>query len=559
MSHCSRPVLSLFLVALLFPTAANLVLANTGAGRYEGPMIDAHAHAVQWSANWIVNTLEIYKKEGVYKVIFFDGPAALQAHNQRPDEIVPSLYVLHMDAESSVRDVENALKNGFLWVGEALLRHHGVSQVPADHPAAMQIYDLCAKYDVPITVHQDPADYGDAYIEFERVADMKRNTTFILHGWWLGSAQVTAILQKHPNVYIELAGELENAKGDFLGGTRQDQFSSAGRIGGNWKYIFEKYQDRVINGFDFWMESQFNSDNLKKNVDYWRDLLGQIDQTAAEKIAYKNVENLLAHRPSSTTTTASTIRTTTGLNTSGYDALAGGIVIDGYLDDWRQLQLKPLISDPEGDSIGGISGTDIKSAYAALDDAYLYLMYELYDKVDTRARVQYCFAVDINGDGKWDYQPGFDAYGNAWIWNLTGGRDYSDQRNVSTLVGAEAAVQDVVEFKMPLAAITSPQEMAIGPYFVIEQAGKYVTADDTFSFEVSRPKDQQPPATQSVTSAAHTSVTTETTSAGQSVSVFGAETLMIVIVVFTIVAVGAILYRHRRPKTRDHSAIRAVL
>jgi predicted TIM-barrel fold metal-dependent hydrolase len=391
----------------------------------------------------MIRTLDSYKKQGVYKVIFFDGPAALQAHNLRPNEIVPSLYVRYMDKESSARDVENALKNGFLWIGEALLRHHGVSQVPADNPVAMRIYDLCAKYNVPITIHQDSADYGGAYVEFEQVADLKRNTTFILHGWWLGSSGVTAILQRHPNVYIELAGELENDKGQFLGGTRQDQFSSAGTINGNWKYVFEKYQDRIINGFDFWMESQYDSANLKRNVDYWRNLFGQIDPAAAEKIAYKNVENLLTHGPSSTTTGTSTIQTTTGLNTSGYVPLGGGIVIDGYSDDWRQLQLRPLTSDPEGDSKGGVSGTDIKSVYAALDYSYLYLMFELYDKVDHQVRVQYCFVVDVDGDGQWDYQPGFDAYGNAWIWNLTGGRDYSDQRNVSTLGGAEAAALHV--------------------------------------------------------------------------------------------------------------------
>lgn len=374
---------------------------------------------------------------------------------------------------------------------------------------------------------------------------------------------MTAILQRHPNVYIELAGELENDKGDFIGGTRQDQFSSAGRINGNWKYIFEKYQDRIINGFDFWMESQYNSDNLKKNVDYWRDLLGQIDPAAAEKIAYNNVENLLEHRLSSTTTGTSTIQTTTGLNTSGYESLTGGIVIDGYPDDWTQLQLKPLVSDPEGDSIGGIPGTDIKSVYAALDYAYLYLMFETYDKADTQARIQYCFAVDMNGDGKWDYQPGFDAYGNAWIWNLTGGRNYSDQRNVSTLGGAEAAVQEVVEFKMPLVAIASPQEMTIAPYFVIEQtAGKYVTADDTFSFEVSRAKDQLPPPTLTVTSATHTTIwtsattpetsTVATTETGivspQGVGLPTTEVLVIVGLAIIVLAAFGVFFLRRRGK-----------
>ncbi len=43
-------------------------------------------------------------------------------------------------------------------------------------------------------------------------------------------------------------------------------------------------------------------------MDYWRNLLGKIDKQAAEKIAYRNVENLLSHRVSLNTT--STISTT---------------------------------------------------------------------------------------------------------------------------------------------------------------------------------------------------------------------------------------------------------
>jgi len=525
-------------------------------------MIDAHAHAVDWSASWMINTLDVYKKQGVYKVIFFDGPAVLQAYNLRPSEIVPSLYVRYMDTESSARDVENALKNGFLWIGEALLRHHGVSQVPADNPVAMQIYDLCAKYNVPITVHQDSADYSGAYTEFERVADLERNTTFVLHGWWLGSSQVTGILQRHPNVYIELAGELEDDEGDFLGGTRQDQFTSSGRINDNWKYVFEKYQDRVINGFDFWMQSQYSSENLKRNVDYWRDLLGQIDPAAAEKIAYKNVENLVMRQLNSTSTGTYVTQTTTSLSTSGLEPLTGGIVVDGYPNDWIQLRLKPLVSDPEGDSVGGVSGTDIKAVYAALDDKSLYLMFETYDKINPQVRVQYCFGVDTNGDGKWEYQPGFDEYGNAWIWNLTGGRNYSDQKNVSTLGDAEAAVHDVIEFKMPLAAIDSPQSMVVEPYFVIEQStGKYVTADDTFSFEVSRPKDQLPALTSTVTSTSHIANATTMTTLGtsiigvietgtatsQGVGLSMIQSLVIMSLLIIFLAAGA-LYLRRRGK-----------
>jgi predicted TIM-barrel fold metal-dependent hydrolase len=255
--------------------------------------------------------LEMYEKEGVYKVVFFGYANVLQAYKERPNEVVPSLYVRYMDQNSSVRDVEAALEEGFMWIGEALLRHHSQgTAVPADHPVALQIYDLCAKYNVPITVHQDPAEYVRAYEEFERAASLKRNCTFVLHGWWLSSNQVERILERNPNVYIELAGELEGDNGNFLGGTNQDQFATHGSIKSVWKHTFEKYQDRIINGFDFWLQEQYTPENLKKNVEYWRNLLGQIDEQAAEKIAYRNVEDLLAHEVNLTNTSSATATTT---------------------------------------------------------------------------------------------------------------------------------------------------------------------------------------------------------------------------------------------------------
>jgi hypothetical protein len=163
----------------------------------------------------------------------------------------------------------------------------------------------------------------------------------------------------------------------------------------------------------------------------------------------------------------------------------GGIVIDGYGSDWEELNVKPSITDPQGDNIGSVPGTDIKRVRVSMDDKNLYLMLELHDRIDVGIRVEYCFAIDVNGDGKWDYQPGFDAYGNAWIWNLTGGRDYSDQRNVSPLE-AEVGVADVIEFKMALNLIGRPMKMTLAPYFVIKQADKYVVADKTDPIEVTR-------------------------------------------------------------------------
>jgi len=281
---------------------------------YEGPMTDAHAHAIQWSwewgndwgRSWMTGTMSNYRKAGVDKVIFFDGYGALIAHKSRPSEIVPSLYVLYMNQTKTLADVRTALEWRFPWIGEALLRHWGDTNTPADDPIALQIYDLCAKYQAPITVHQDSGLFKGAYEELTRAVRKSPNCVFVFHGWWgPGGGHLTwegleDFIVKHPNIYIELAGRLEKDTRPgqvFLGGTRDDSYTySDGRMREEWRRLFERYPERFINGFDLFTESAFTFDSIKMRVDYFRSLFGQIDQKAAEMINYKNVEDLLAKR-----------------------------------------------------------------------------------------------------------------------------------------------------------------------------------------------------------------------------------------------------------------------
>ena len=296
------------ILLLLFWISSFTASAKSGLStrpRYEGPMVDAHAHATQWSSDWTVRTLELYHQAGVYKVIFFDGEGVLDAYRLRPSEIVPSFYVYYMNRTSSITDIENALKRGFIWIGEALLRHWGETNTAADDPVALRIYDLCAKYRVPITVHQDSNSFAGAYEELERALKHNRNCIFAFHGWWMGSGHLSMqdlekLIVEHPNLYVELAGQLESSLGPpwteqtFLGGTQRDVFAYPdGRIREEWRNIFEKYPSRFINGFDLFTQSAYRPENLKIRIDYWRNLLGQINQDAAQKIAFKNVENLL--------------------------------------------------------------------------------------------------------------------------------------------------------------------------------------------------------------------------------------------------------------------------
>jgi len=254
-----------------------------------------------------------------------------------------------------------------------------------------------------------------------------------------------------------------------------------------------------------------------------------------------------------------------------FDGAEVRIAVDGYMRDWDALKIKASVVDPQGDNKGGVQGTDIKSVYAALDDNYLYLAYQLYDGINKQERVQFCFGIDTNGDGTWEYQSGFDLYGRAWLWNLTQGSDYSNMTKVSTLYEGVVASNEVVELRMPLIAIGYPKSMRIEPYLVIEHNGQYIAADGTNRFHIDTVTNKMPPTTNPLvpdsitttrsttptipaTTALATLTTTastnpaEATASRTSTEVLTTEPFVIAGVVLVIVAAVVVLFLRRGRK-----------
>ena len=193
------------------------------------------------------------------------------------------------------------------------------------------------------------------------------------------------------------------------------------------------------------------------------------------------------------------------------------LAVDGFMHDWDALKIRPSAVDPQGDNKGAVQGTDIKSVYVALDDNYLYLAFQLYDGINRQQRVQFCFGMDTNGDGAWEYQPNLDIYGRAWVWNLTQGMDYSNMTKLSMQYEAIAATNEVVEFRMSLFTIGYPKSGWIEPYLVIEHGGQYIAADAANRFHLDMVDNRLPPTTNplipdsTITSGTTTSVLYTTT------------------------------------------------
>jgi hypothetical protein len=170
------------------------------------------------------------------------------------------------------------------------------------------------------------------------------------------------------------------------------------------------------------------------------------------------------------------------------------IATDGLKQDWLSLDIKPLL-DPKNDNTPKVNGTDIQSIYGAFDNDFLYLGYEFHDGINYMQRVQFCFGIDLDGDGKWEYQPGFDIFGNAWLWNLTQGSDYSNMTKFSSLYGTSVGAKEIVELCMPLFILNNPRSIGIEPYVVIQQGQDYVSPDGVKMFHLNLEKGKLPETT----------------------------------------------------------------
>jgi len=82
------------------------------------------------------------------------------------------------------------------------------------------------------------------------------------------------------------------------------------------------------------------------------------------------------------------------------------ISIDGVLDDWNNIE--PVFTDPAGDKVKNVSGTDIILGYLAVDENYLYLRMDFADgnPTTTRDMIYECaiWADDVPSGGQYSLE-----------------------------------------------------------------------------------------------------------------------------------------------------------
>ena len=272
---------------------------------YRGPLVDAHAHLDAESGVDADTLMALYDQVGVRGAWVFGLPwqVATTAWERHPHRVVPFLseaYTETLSPHASYRNpagLQELLGGGYVrGLGEVILRHSSfrliasvgggawpATEVPADHPDLVAAYALAGRHGVPVVVHQEVA-YAE---ELERALRAAPSTTFVwAHAGHGPAAAVRPLLARNPNLYADLS-----ARTPWLGaGTVLTQ--PDGRLRPEWAALLAEYPDRFLVGLDLFAPGHYRLPYVRDTVEYYRALLGRVDPTTAELVAYRNAERL---------------------------------------------------------------------------------------------------------------------------------------------------------------------------------------------------------------------------------------------------------------------------
>ena len=347
-------------IALVFTIILSAILSTnvfkiSGFGTYDGPIFDVHVNAEAMNEALLRTFMSNLQQVGITKAVLngwdesVDPSFKIMRFKQLyPDRIIPSLYFgpqpYQANSTRALLSAENAYDKGFRMFGEMLLKHLDDAAIPADDPNVLKIFDIAAKRHMPVLVHHD-RDYA----EIERALEHNRNATIIFHGWRCSWTQCDfspsgfrKLLLKHLNLVIAL----DTLRFPWVGAVFVDP--STGILRNDWKKLFEGMPYRFVVGSDFYdPEKDFTLESVKSFANLYRGMLGQLSPEVARRIAYQNLEDLLA-RETSLTSTSSAAVTTHAVETveiaKTITIATSSIAVSNWLQtNWEYIVIVPII------------------------------------------------------------------------------------------------------------------------------------------------------------------------------------------------------------------------
>lgn len=214
---------------------------------------------------------------------------AWEQYRKEPSRVYPSFAGFPIYEDEGLSIVQQNLENGYLNIGEvAAASTHSpvVSKVAwkAKHPNDgnfPKIYDLAAKYRVPILLHIDPP-FGEPIVRLEEALDQHPDTAIIFAhaNAYNPPENIEPLLKKHSNLYI-----------DFSAGFTAYNSESTNKLA-DFVPLIERYPDRFMLSTDsgYGLTTEEAAKALYEIIDL-------LSPETALKVAYQNYERLIELQP----------------------------------------------------------------------------------------------------------------------------------------------------------------------------------------------------------------------------------------------------------------------
>lgn len=281
--------------------------------RYVGAMIDAMA---QIEAGQSQSVIEALDRSGVARMALFarlhrkrNGEADVLSLNGRFPERFFMGTPKPFDQRDDLSDqfvqqtISYAQDSQYRFVGEILFAHgdkaHGEQTVTGERYVApdgsnvIRLISALEQRRIPIMTHWEVYDWKRDWPAFDALYKRFPGVTFIWpHAGFASHEQVATVLATHHNVMVTLSKKEKpqnslssDEKSEVLGGAVVDPCDKLYPV---WRDLFTKYSDRFMFATD--AHKDFRWAKYKDIVEQWRMILGQLPDSIAQSLAWRNAE-----------------------------------------------------------------------------------------------------------------------------------------------------------------------------------------------------------------------------------------------------------------------------
>ena len=267
-----RRFLATSAAATLLPSAARAVGAPL-------PIFDAHIHFSHDAAerHSVGDVVAIFRRAGLKRaLVSSSGDAGTRAlYAAAPDLVLPSLRPYRrrgeigrwVDDPTVVDFLEDRLKR-FRWVAVGEF-HLFAGQTEKAVP--LRMIELARRHNLLLHAHSDTGAVDGIFAQWPDAR------VLWAHAGFDGPDIVGPMLEKHPNLWTDLAFRSEHAIG--------------GRVDEEWARLFAAFPDRVMVGTDTFTPERWH--HVVEHANWTREWLRDLPPDLAEKIAWRNGEAMI--------------------------------------------------------------------------------------------------------------------------------------------------------------------------------------------------------------------------------------------------------------------------